>query len=389
MREDEKEQIIVDVLHYIWKLLRPWLPWIAVIALLYLLVASVHPAALLAAAGRIRWEYCVPLAGAFFLYLILRAIRWHLLMKPLGAPNSLLDSLLLFTGAQAAVLVPAGQLLLPVLQKSQYGTLIRRSAATVMVQELVFGILLIPAALPDLPFYQNAGWFLLVAFLFSFLAGTLLLQRHTAQVGLRLMQQIPFLRAHVPKFEELRITCVLVARTREAILGSALDWASIAAMGTAFYIALVALNAPVGWVGGLATFAFGASAGTVSALPGGLGANEDISTLLLVRLGMAPGPAGVATLLFRAETLVLGTVVGWLVLFIFRDRFGIHPSFRGLLAVVRKGEEEVVTEIRKIEREVIQHLGGREEPAHQSRQEEPVHQRSPDKETMQRSSRPG
>jgi uncharacterized protein (TIRG00374 family) len=342
----------MQIVRRIWHILRPWLPWIVVVVLLYLLVAAINPRALWAAAGRIQWEYCVPLAGAFFLYLVLRATRWHLLMKSMGAPNSLVDSLLLFTGAQAAVLVPAGQLLLPVLQKSQHGTLIRRSTATVLVQELVFGILLIPAALPDLPFYKNAGWFLFVAFLFSFLAGVLLLQEHTARVGLRIMRRIPFLRAHIPKFEELRTHVALVARTREAILGSAFDWASIAAMGTAFYIALVALGAPVSWVGALATFAFGASAGTVSALPGGLGANEDISTLLLVRLGMAPGPAGVATLLFRAETLVLGTAVGWLVLFIYRERFGVHPSLKGLLEVVRRGEEEVAMEVRKVEQEV-------------------------------------
>jgi len=339
-----------------WQIVRPWLPWIVVAGLLYLLVVSVNPRALWLAAGKIQWEYCIPLAGAFFLYLMLRAARWHLLMKPLGAPNSLLDSLLLFTGAQAAVLIPAGQFLLPVLQKSQYGTLIRRSAATVMIQELVFGLLLIPAALPDLPFYKNAGWFLLVAFLFSFLAGIALLQEHTARLGLRLMAKMPFLRGHVPKCEELREHVVLVARTREAILGSALDWASIAVMGTAFYIALVALGAPVTWVGGLATYAFGASAGTISALPGGLGANEDISTLLLVRMGMAAGPAGVATLLFRAETLVLGTVAGWAVLFACRDRFGVHPSLKGLLAVVRQGEEEMATEIKRVEQGVAMEI---------------------------------
>lgn len=145
------------ILLCIWSVARPWLPWVVVFVLLYLLVHTIQPAQLWASAGKIRWVYCLPLAGAFLLALLLRAVRWHLLLRPLRVPNSLLDSILLFAGAQAAVLVPGGQFLLPVLQKSQHGTLIRRSAATVLVQELIFALLLIPAALPDLPLYQHAG----------------------------------------------------------------------------------------------------------------------------------------------------------------------------------------------------------------------------------------
>ncbi len=331
------------ILLRIWKVARPWLPWALVVLLLYLLVKTVQPAHLWASAGKIQWFYCLPLAGAFLLAVLLRAVRWHLLMRPLRVPNSLLDSILLFTGAQAAVLVPGGQFLLPVLQKSQHGTLIRHSAATVLVQELVFALLLIPAALPDLPFYQHAGWFLLAAFLVSFLAGMALLEERVARFGMTLMHNIPFLRKFVPEFEVLRTHVALVARTREAILGSALDLASIAASGTAFYIALVAVGAPIGWVGALATFAFAASVGGITALPGGLGANEDISVLLLVRLGMIAGLAGVATLLFRAETLLLGTLVGWGVLIFFRRRFRINPSLKGLVEAVKRGEEEAVS----------------------------------------------
>jgi len=332
-----------SVLLRIWKVVRVWLPWLLVIALLYLLVTAINPRALWASAGRIHWVYCLPVSGAFLLYLVLRAARWHLLLQPLRVQNSLLDSILLFMGAQAAVLVPAGQFLLPVLQKSQHGTLIRRSAATVMVQELFFGILLIPAALPDLPLYKNAGWFLLVAFLLSFLAGIALLQEQVAKLGLKLMRKIPLLRKFAPEFTELRLQFVLVARTKEAIWGSALELASIAAMGTALYIALIAVGASIGWVGALATFAFGASVGALSSLPGGLGANEDISVLLLTRLGLAAGPADVATLLFRAETLLLGTLAGWGILIVFRRRFRINPSLKGLVEAVKRGEEEAET----------------------------------------------
>jgi len=102
-----------------------------------------------------------------------------------------------------------------------------------MIQELVFGLLLIPAALPDPPLYRLAGLLLLIAFLLAFPARVGLLQEHVAQLGLRLMGKIPFLNMHVPQLEELRKHVALVAYTKEAILRSALDLASIVAMGSA------------------------------------------------------------------------------------------------------------------------------------------------------------
>lgn len=332
-----------SMLRRFWHILRTWAPWLLVLALLALLVSVINPRALWASADQIRWVYCLPIAGAFVLYLALRAVRWHLLLRPLRVPNSLLDSLLLFTGAQAATLVPAGQFLLPVLQKSQHGTLIRRSAATVVVQELIFGLLLIPAALPDVPFYHQAGWFLLASFLLSFLAGVALLQEQIASAGLKLLRKVPLLRRFAPELAELRTQVALVARTSQAVWGSVLELASIAAMGTALYLALLALGVSVGWVGALATYAFSASVGALSSLPGGLGANEDMSVFLLARMGLAVGPAGVATLLFRAETLLLGTLSGWGVLIFFRRRFRIHPSLKGLLEAIQRSEEELET----------------------------------------------
>ena len=348
-----------SLLHRVWHVVRTWVPWLLVVALLFLLIKAINPRTLLASAGHIHWIFCLPIAGAFLLYLVLRAVRWHLLLRPLQVPNTLLDSLLLFTGAQAATLVPGGQFLLPVLQKSQYGTLIRRSAATVLVQELVFGLLLIPAALPATHLYHQAAWFLLGSFLLSFLAGTALLQEQVAHVGLRLLRKVPLLRQFAPELSELRTQVVLVAHTSRAVWGSALELASIAAMGTALYFALLALGATVGWIGALATYAFGASVGGLSSLPGGLGVNENVSVFLLTQEGVAVGPAGVATLLFRAETLLLGTLVGWGVLIFFHRRFRIHPSLRGLLEAVQRSE----TELETLQESPIPDEGPLDEPA--------------------------
>jgi len=326
----------------VWRRGRQWLPFLIVVALLFFLVKAVQPSRLIEASRHFKWAYLAPLAITYLLYLGLRAMRWHLLIRTVDAPNSALDSLLLFIAAQAAVLVPAGQFLLPVLQKSQHGTLIRHSAATVLVQELLFGILVLPAALPGVPGYQLGGWLLLAAFLISTAAGAMMMHNPTAALGLRLIARIGFLRRHVPGLEDLRQTVVHVASTPDAIFGSVLDMAAIAISGTGLYVVLAGMNAQSpGWIGAVGTYSFGNAVATLSSLPGGLGANEDVSTAVLSHMGLDPGVGAAGVLIFRATSLVLGTALGWAALLCCRGRFKVQPSVAGLVDAARRSEQEV------------------------------------------------
>src|SRR5581483_10175688 len=183
---------------------RRWLPLIVGLALMCLMVWAADPLKLAGAVRGFDWRFLLPLTLSYFLYLAFRSARWHLLMRPINAPNSWTDSLLLFCAAQAAVLVPAGQFLLPVLQKSQHGTLIRRSAATVLVQEVMFGLLVLPAALPSILGYQVGGWFLLAAFLISAGAGALILHDGISNGCFFVIDHLPFIGHHCPSLRELR-----------------------------------------------------------------------------------------------------------------------------------------------------------------------------------------
>ena len=333
----------VAMLKTVWKRLGPWLPWIGVLALLALLIQAAHPAALLHAIRHARLWLLLPVLGCGLVGLVLRGIRWHLLLKAISAPNTLLDSILLFTAAQAALLVPGGQFLLPVLQRSEHGTLIRRSAPTILVQELIFGLLVLPAALPGVPSYHPAGWMLLVALIFNAGTGIFLLQGRVLRWGLRLVARIPFLRDHIHNMDELQEHFVTVASSKEAAWGTIFDMGAIGLAGLGFYLSLRAVGVTeVTWIDSMAVYALGSSVGTLSALPGGLGANEDVSTLVLGHLGVAAGPAAAATLLFRVVNLLMGTAVGWAVLILARRRLKIHPSLGGLAKAVRGAEKRTV-----------------------------------------------
>ncbi len=331
------------MLKALWKHVRPWLPWAAVLVLLALLIQAVHPATLVVALRHATLWLLLPVLGCGLLGLVLRGIRWHLLLKAIAAPNSLLDSIILFTAAQAALLIPAGQFLLPVLQRSEHGTLIRRSAPTILVQELVFGVLVLPAALPGVPPYHTAGFLLLLALIFNAGTAIFLSQRPAVAFALRLAGHIPFLRGKLGDVAELQEHFVAVASSWEALWGTIFDMGAIAVAGLGFYLALLSVGVTqANWINSIAVYALGSSVGTLSALPGGLGANEDVSVLVLGRMGVAAGPAAAATLIFRVINLVMGTALGWAVLLLFSERLKVHPSVEGLTKAVRGAEERTI-----------------------------------------------
>jgi uncharacterized membrane protein YbhN (UPF0104 family) len=333
--------MIMTMVKAVWARVGPWLPWAGVLLLLVLLIEAVHPAALLAALRHAQLWLLLPVVGCGLLGLLLRGLRWHLLLKAIAAPNTVRDSIILFMAAQAALLLPGGQFLLPVLQRSEHGTLIRRSAPTILVQELVFGLLVLPAALPGVPEYHPAGWMLLAAFLFNAGTGLFLLQARILCWGLGLVGRLPVARNHVHNLAELQYHFAVVARSRAAAWGSFLDMGAIALAGLGFYLSLRAVGVrQATWISSTAVYALGSSVGTLSALPGGLGANEDVSTLVLGHLGVAAGLAAAATLLFRVTNLVLGTALGWAVLLLARRRLHIQPSPSGLAKAVRGAEKK-------------------------------------------------
>ena len=103
----------------------------------------------------------------------------------------------------------------------------------------------------------------------------------------------------------------------------------------------VALEHPANfWIASVAIYGLGTSAGTLSALPGGVGANEDVSTLVLTHMGVAAGTAAAAMLLFRATTVLMRIAIGWLVLLVASPRLKIQMSPGGLISAIQGAEQQ-------------------------------------------------
>ena len=116
---------------------------------------------------------------------------------------------------------------------------------------------------------------------------------------------------------------------------------AIGLAGLGLWLCLRAVGAtPTSWIASVAIYGLGTSAGTLSALPGGVGANEDVSTLVLTHMGVAAGTAAAATLLFRATTVLMRMAIGWLMLLVASPRLKIQLSPGGLVTAIQGAEKQ-------------------------------------------------
>jgi uncharacterized protein (TIRG00374 family) len=149
------------------------------------------------------------------------------------------------------------------------------------------------------------------------------------------------LRDHVRTLAEVQESFVTVATSPTALWGALLDMGAIGLAGLGLWLCLQAVGAtPTSWIASVAIYGLGTSAGTLSALPGGVGANEDVSTLVLTHMGVAAGTAAAATLLFRATTVLMRMAIGWLVLLVASPRLKIQLSPGGLAAAIQGAEKQ-------------------------------------------------
>src|SRR5439155_11861734 len=197
------------------------------------------------------------------------------------------------------------------------------------------------AALPGVLPYPPAAGLLVVALLFNAGTGLMLWQGRALHWGLRLGQHVPVLRDHVRTLAEMQESFVTVATSPTVLWGALLDMGAIGLAGLGLWLCLRAVGAThTPWVDSVAIYGLGTSAGTLSALPGGVGANEDVSTLVLTHMGVAAGTAAAATLLFRATTVPMRMAIGWIVLLVASPRLRIQMSPGGLVTAIRGAEKQ-------------------------------------------------
>jgi uncharacterized protein (TIRG00374 family) len=315
--------------------LRSGLPYLLGVGVIIALVLAVNPSHFAFAASRFNPVYAPLVAALSFSYYLLQGIRWQPLLRAVGARIRLRDTLLLNFAGQAAGLLPAGELTRAVLVSEVAKVEVGKTTATITVQELIFTVLLIAAAVPG-AFQRPVAAIGVSLALLVVLAITAILTLHKVFEKIAaVVQRVPLLRRFVPDLMQLQREIVGLLRRWDTLYWSPLSALQVAVTITMFWLVIQALDpGRVSW--GTAAFAYAVAgvAGALSLGPGGLGGFEAAGVVMLIVVGVPFQIAVAATILQRVADKGLATVYGGVAYFYARRHYQLKNA-----RIVRHGQQ--------------------------------------------------
>lgn len=276
------------------------LPAAAVAGVAALLLA-VNPASVAAAFAHFDAWTLVPVVSLMLSFYALQGLRWHLLLRAVGARGRLRDSQLLNLAGQAMTAVlPLGDLTRALFAGRAFGVDTGAAAATVTVQELSFTLLVALAAAPALGRLPNGVWW--VAIVAGGIAAVVVVLT-VAPVfrGVhRAVSVVPGLRRFAAEIATLQQVVARLLRRPDVAAGALIDLARVIVATVALLLLLRGLHVDtLGWWDVALVLAASFIGGALSLLPGGVGANEATVVGVLLLLGVSPATAAAAAILQR------------------------------------------------------------------------------------------
>jgi glycosyltransferase 2 family protein len=314
--------------------LRSGLPYLLGVAVIIALVLAVNPSHFAFAARRFNPVYAPFVAALSFSYYVLQGIRWQPLLRAVGARIRLRDTLVLNFAGQTAGLLPGGELTRAVLVSEVAKVELGKATATITVQELIFNVLLIAAAVPGAFQRTTAAIGLSLALVVVLAITAILTVRKLFEKIAALVQRVPLLRRYVPDLMQLQRETVGLLRRWDTLYWSPLSALQVAVTITMFWLVIQALDpGRVSW--GTAAFAYGVAgvAGALSLGPGGLGGFEAAGVVMLIVVGVPFQIAVAATILQRVADKGLATVYGGIAYGYARRHYQLKKA-----RVVRRGQ---------------------------------------------------
>lgn len=312
------------------------IPAVFAIASVGALLLAVNPRVVAGAVRHFDVRVILPvllLVGGFYL---LQGLRWHFLLRDVGAAGRLADSQLINLAGQAVTAVlPLGDLTRALLASEASGVELGAVVATVTVQELTFMLLLVLAAAPGLALLPH-GFALMAAVVLGVAAifAILVVPQLFAAVR-RLVAATPGLRALRGQVDALQGGVRHLIARPDVLAGSMFDLGRVVAANAALLLILRGLGVDtLGWWQGALVLAVSFVGGAISFLPGGIGANEASVVGVLVVLGVNPATAAAAAILQRVTLTGVGTLGGLAAFLAVRRRSALIGAGGGLPELV-------------------------------------------------------
>ena len=304
--------------------LRQVLPSLVGVAAIAALVLGVDPVAFRRSIQHFHVALLAPIVVVSLGYYFLQGVRWHQLLRHVGAKLRWQDTVLLNYAGQATALLPLGELTRAVLAAEAGGVEFGAVVATVTVQELIYTMVLIVFAAPGLLALQHAFAGVVTALAITlaiFVALTWCPAYRWLRAG---VAHTPLLRRFLFDVDRLHNDTVLLLHQRDTLVGTWISALQAAGTISAFWMVAEAL-APgqLSWRDAAFVYAVSNLAGALSLIPGGIGAYEASVVGLLVGVGISPAIAVAVALVQRLADKGLATAVGFAGYAVARRRLGV------------------------------------------------------------------
>ncbi|TCJ20594.1 flippase-like domain-containing protein [Rubrobacter taiwanensis] len=260
------------------------------------------------------WGLIPLILGLVTLSYLVRYARWryYLRMLKVPAPDRRVD-LAIFAAGLSMTISPGklGEVLKSVFLRQTVGAPVARTAPAVFAERATDGTGMIAWGLMGaLAFQFGPG--LLLAFAGLTAAGVAVLRsRRLSLAAERLLRNLPLLRRLAPHVGEFHGSSNRLLAPAPLAVASFISFAGWGFEILAVYLCAVALGLQIPFLEMTFIFAVASIAGSLSMLPGGLGAAEaGIAGLLHTISGLAAGVAGALTLIIRLVTLWFAVLLG-------------------------------------------------------------------------------
>jgi uncharacterized protein (TIRG00374 family) len=307
--------------------LRASLPYLLGVGVVVALVLAVNPERFASAASRFNPVYAPLVAALSFSYYLLQGVRWQPLLLAIGARLRLRDTVVLNFAGQAAGLLPGGELARAVLVSEVAQVQVGGAIATITVQELIYTVLLIAAAVPGSLHHLAAAIGVAVALVGVIAVTAILTLQPVFDRVLGLVRRLPVVRRFEPDLAELQRDTVALLRRRDTLYWSSVSALQAVGTITMFWLVIQAIDpGKVTWPEAAFAYAVASIAGALSLGPGGLGGFEVAGVGMLLVIGLPFQIAVAATVLQRAADKGLGTIYGAVAYLYARKHYGLKQA---------------------------------------------------------------
>lgn len=247
-------------------------------------------------------------------YYFTRILRYVYALKELGESKPLSRVTLAYITAQPLSLLPGGEAFRVVTLKQYAGVPPAKGASVVFLQSFTENIGLVSLALLSAIILNKYILIIAIVLTVYIVLVILLRARRTARMSHRVIRRLPYIEVSQAKINMFFSKNRQLLSGKSAVILLVTSLVSSLIASTALYIVARSFDVELGFVGAIIGYALPMILQNSTALPGGIGINEQSSVGILLLFGVAVAPAIALTIIVRMLTQVLGMVIGLVVL---------------------------------------------------------------------------